>query len=173
MRRLSTLDRRSSRRAVDGPVDERGETLIELLVAVIILSTAVLALVGGLGLAVMVSDIHRKQATAGAAVRAFAETLERRVAAPSGSNPTGYVDCATATSYAGSYPAPTGYTATVVDVWFWAGTAFAPPAGPCTSPAVDTGVQLVKLKVESSDGRASETLDVVLRKPCRLGETCT
>ena len=153
--------------------DDRGETLIELLVTVVILGTAVVAIVAALATGIMVSDIHRKQATAGAAVRAFAETLERQVAAPSGPNPTGYVDCATNASYAGSYTAPTGYTATVVAVKFWTGTAFAPAAGPCTSPAVDTGVQLVSLKVDSADGRASETLDVVLRKPCRLGETCT
>ena len=155
MRGLSTLDERR----------ERGETLIEVLVAVIILSTAIVALVGGIALAVRVSDIHRKQATAGAAVRAFAEVLETRVAA----TPTGYVDttCATPASYTGIYTAPSGYTAEVTAVKFWSGSAFV-----ATCP--DKGVQLVSLRVASNDGRASETLDVVLRKPCRTADaTCT
>jgi type II secretory pathway pseudopilin PulG len=165
---LSTLDRRRSRawsrrsgRAI--PTGDRGETLIELLVTVVILGTAVVALVGGLALAVRVSDMHRKQATAGAAVRAFAEALQTMVAA----TPTGYVDCADDTTYEGTYTgAPAGYVPDVTAVSYWDGAAF---VATCTT---DTGVQRVSLTVASADGRASESLDVVLRKPCRLGESC-
>jgi Tfp pilus assembly protein PilV len=155
MARPSTLDERSR--------GDRGETLIELMVAVMIMSTAVIAIVGALALSIRVSDIHRKQATAGAAVRAFAEALETKVA----ETPTGYHDatCATPANYAGMYAAPAGYTAEVMAVKFWSGSAFV-----ATCP--DIGVQLVSLRVASNDGRASETLDVVLRKPCRQGETC-
>jgi Tfp pilus assembly protein PilV len=157
MGRPSSLDERSTVRG------DRGETLIELMVAVMILSTAVVALVGAIALTVRVSDIHRKQATAGASVRAFAEALATKVAA----TPTGYHDatCATPANYTGMYTAPTGFTATVTAVKFWSGSAFV-----ATCP--DNGVQLVSLSVASNDGRASETLDVVLRKPCRQGETC-
>jgi Tfp pilus assembly protein PilV len=166
---LSTPDRPlASRRTIvgrrqAGQAGERGETLIELLVTVVILGTAVVALVGALAVAVRVSDIHRKQATAGASVRAFAEALETRVAAA----PTGYVNCATTVSYAGAYPSvPAGYVATITAVSYWDGSAF---VAIC---ATDTGVQRVSLTVGSIDGRASEQLDVVLRKPCRQGETC-
>lgn len=163
--RLSTTDRRRRRpprtrlRRCDA---ERGETLVELLVTVVIVGTAVVALVGALALAVRVSDIHRKQATAGAAVRAFAEAIETRVSATAG-----YVNCATPASYAGAYTGtPNGYTATITAVEYWDGTAFA------TTCTTDTGIQRVSLQVASDDGRATETLDVVLRQPCRVGETC-
>ena len=157
MWRLSTLNERRRARG------DRGETLIELMVAVMILSTAVVALVGAIALSVRVSDIHRKQATAGAAVRAFAEALATKVA----TTPTGYHDatCATPANYSGIYTAPAGYTAEVTAVQFWSGSAFV-----ATCP--DHGVQRVSLRVASDDGRASETIDVVLRKPCRQGETC-
>ena len=143
---------------------DRGETLIELMVTVLIMSTAVVALVGGVALSIRVSDVHRKQATAGTAVRAFAEALETRVA----TTPTGYWDatCATPANYAGAYTAPAGYTATMTAVKFWSGSAF-------VASCPDKGVQLVSLRVASDDGRASETLDVVLRKPCRPGDTCS
>ncbi len=153
MRRLSAVDRRSG--------SERGETLIELLITVMILGTAVVALVGGLVLAVRVSAMHREQATAGAAVRAFAEALQSHVAA----TPTGYLDCADETAYDGIYTgAPAGYVPEVTAVAYWNGAAF---VSTCTT---DTGVQRVSLRVTSQN--ASETLDVVLRKPCRQGETC-
>ncbi len=166
---LSTTDRplagrrTAAGRRQTGRDGERGETLIELLVTVVILGTAVVALVGALAVAVRVSDIHRKQATAGASVRAFAEALATRVAAA----PTGYVECATTASYAGAYTGvPSGYVATIAAVSYWDGSAFV------ATCATDTGVQRVTLTVGSSDGRASEQLDVVLRKPCRQGETC-
>jgi prepilin-type N-terminal cleavage/methylation domain-containing protein len=41
-----------------------GETLVELLVAMSILGVAVVALVSGIGTSVLVSDVHRKEATA-------------------------------------------------------------------------------------------------------------
>jgi type II secretory pathway pseudopilin PulG len=161
MPRLSTLGRRVVQRG------DRGETLVEVLVAVMILSTAVVALVGGIALAVRVSTIHRSQTTAGAAVRAFAEALETRVAA----SPTGYVQCALPADYQGIYTAPTGYAATPTAVAYWSGTAFV-TGGAC--PPADLGVQRVSLLVTSDNGYASETLDVVLRKPCRTVDTlCT
>ena len=49
---------------------ERGESLLELMISVTILGVAVVAVVAGLGTAVLVSDAHRKQATAGAEIAA-------------------------------------------------------------------------------------------------------
>ena len=43
--------------------DERGESLLELLVAVVIMGVTVAAVVGALAVAARTSDIHRKQAT--------------------------------------------------------------------------------------------------------------
>jgi type II secretory pathway pseudopilin PulG len=165
----------------DGSLRERGETLVELLITTVILSIAVVAVVGGLAVSIRMSDVHRKQATAGAAVRAFAEALQARVAA------NGYTPCALAavtfpvdpTSSPTDYPltgpnvvyaAPAGYTPSYTGVAYW---VTAPTnAFRNTCPANDSGVLRVSLRVQSNDHAVAETLDVVLRRPCRAGETC-
>jgi type II secretory pathway pseudopilin PulG len=144
---------------------DRGETLLELLIALTIMSIAVVAIVGGLLAGVAVSDIHRKQSTAGAAVRDYAEGVEKFVAG------TGYAPCAAPSAYAPGvsgidFTAPSGYTASVVGVRYWSGTAWT------TGPCVDIGLEELTLQVASSDTRASERLVVVLRKPCGLGSAC-
>ena len=167
----STLDSQR-RRSASPPRDERGATLIELLVAVSVMATAVIALMGGLATTILVSDVHRKQAAAGSYVRAFAEAVQSKVAEPT----TGYAACTAGTSPAGTYaatytvPNPGTYQREVISVAFWDSAAssfvMCPAAG-------DTGVQRVSLRVWTLDGRASETLDVVIRKPCRPGDGCT
>jgi type II secretory pathway pseudopilin PulG len=140
---------------------DRGETLIELVVAVAIMGVAVVALVGGLGTAILMSDVHRKQAVAGANVRAFAEAVAASVAA----SPSGYVvNCADPRGpYAASFTPDAGYAAEVLVVrYLTTGNAFVD-----TCVGDDIGVQRVTLRVRSNDGRAVETLDVIVRKPCR------
>jgi type II secretory pathway pseudopilin PulG len=151
---------RRGRRGKDG-----GETLIELLATIAIMGTAVLVIIGATGTAIHLSDIHRKQATAGAYMRAFAEAIEARVA----DSPTGYVSCTTpniASTYNGYYAAPIApYGHSVTGVKVWTGTAFGPLTG-CT----DLGVQQVSLKVTLT-GQADETLTIVIRRPCRPIDT--
>jgi type II secretory pathway pseudopilin PulG len=161
--RLSTLDGR--RRGEDR---ERGETLIELLVTVVILGTAVVAVVGALVTAIKVSDLHRKHATAGAAVRAYAEDLERLVA----QTPTGYMPCADAGYYQTNvvYSGPGGYTPHVVDVWIWNGTSFVDVPADCSTTGADHAIQKVLLRVDSPSTQVSESLAVVIRSPCRPGD---
>lgn len=90
---------------------EAGLTLVELLVTIVIMGIAFAVLVGGLGTAVLGSDLHRKQAKVENLLRTFAETVKG----------SPYQDCAT-TDYAGwSFPTPAGYTAAVTKV------EFAPP----------------------------------------------
>ena len=127
------------------------------------MSIAVVAVVGGLLASIAVSDIHRKQSTAGAAVRDYAENVEKYVAG------AGYTACAAPSAYAPGtvgFSAPSGYTATAVTVRYWSGTAWT--TGPCT----DLGLQELTIQVASSDTRATEQLVLVLRKPCGLGSTC-
>lgn len=133
---------------------DRGETLIELLVTVVILGITVVAIVGGIGVGIRMSDIHRKQATAGAYVRNYAEAVQSSVAAG------GYVACLPPST--AGFTVPTGYTASVVggSVRSWNGTAW-------TACTVDSGLQQLTLQVASTDGRASERLTIVVRKPCR------
>ena len=139
---------------------DRGETLLELMVALLILSIAAVAIVTGMTLSVKVSDIHRKQATASAAVRDYAEAIETAIAAG------GY---AVGTGTYPAYTAPSGFTASLTSKLCWSGSSWTT----CTSGS-DIGVQQLTLQVASTDGRATEKLVVVVRKPCAPGEpTCT
>ena len=143
-----------------GQRDDRGETMLELLIAVTIMAIAVVAVVGGLGVSVLISDIHRKQATAGDAVRNYAETMENLVTAG------GYRPCGSTSDYttlAASFTPPAGYQDSVVRTRYWA-----PGGGWQTSCSSDIGLQQLTLQVASSDNRASEQLVIVLRKPCGL-----
>jgi type II secretory pathway pseudopilin PulG len=146
---------------------DRGETLVELVMAVAILGTAVVALVGGIGTSVLLSDVHRKQATAGAVVRTYAEAIEGVVDA----SPTGYTGCARPSAYASptGFAAPDGYAATVTSVTYWdqKSSSFVPGC------ATDSGLQMVSLSVSSTDTKVNETLAVIVRNPCRKSDaTC-
>jgi type II secretory pathway pseudopilin PulG len=148
--------------------DDRGETLIELMVALVIMATAVVALVGGVATSVKVSDIHRKQAKSQAYLRAFAEGIEASVA----NYPTGYTECTAGSiptaPYESTFSIPpadqTAYNRQVVDVSVWNRTTSTYTACPTTG---DAGVQRLTLRVWSSDDRASETLVILVREPCR------
>jgi type II secretory pathway pseudopilin PulG len=143
------------------PADDRGESLLELVISVAILGLAVVAIVGGLGTGILVSDVHRKQATAGTAARNYAESVTNKVAGG------GYQDCAPAAHYAtlSGFVPPSGFAASA-SISYWNGTRWLAPSEPC----VDTGLQRLTVDVASADGRVSERVAVVLRKPCGLSE---
>lgn len=156
-------DRRSrSRDRSDG-----GATLIEVLVALSILSVAGVAILAGLQLSVKTSDIHRKQSTGGAYVRSYAEAIEKHL------DDTGnYVPCASANAYppgAVDFDVPTGYTASHTPAVPLAGNGAAAGGG---CPGADTGLQRIKVTVQSNDSRATEVLTVVVRRACGTGSTC-
>ncbi len=133
--------------------DDRGTTLVELLVTVVILGLALVALLGGLGTAVIVSDQHRQQAVAGAAVRSYAEAV----------GAAAYVNCATSAQLANptGYASPAGYTSTVTRVQYWNPNT-RQFVNTCASP--DPGAQKVSLRVTSNRGQATETLEIIVRK---------
>ena len=147
-------------------VDDRGETLVEVIVAIAILGLAAVAILAGLQLSVKTSDINRKQTTGGSAVRTWAEAIEASV---SGS---GYQASCSSTGYlpqpsgAIAVSLPSGYTPTIVSISSLAGD------GSVASGCPDTGVQRVVLRLASNDARAAEQLTVVLRRPCGPGSSC-
>ncbi|GAA2330583.1 prepilin-type N-terminal cleavage/methylation domain-containing protein [Dactylosporangium salmoneum] len=149
--------------------NDRGETLIELLVTVIIVGVAVVALVGGIATSIRMSDIHRKQAQAGAYVRAFGEAIVNSVRT---GVPTTYTACAGMLTYWTAYPAHpdggTAYIPAITGVKYWNPTSKAFEASCIT----DSGVQKVSLKVSTSDNKVAETLDVIIRKPCSEASPC-
>lgn len=142
---------------------DRGETLIELVVAVAILGIGAVAILGGLMMSIRTSVIHRNDATGGAYVRSFAEAIQTDV------DMNGYKSCANASSgYAGvAVPdLPAGYTRSVTAVQSWNGSTW----GACTAD----GVQRLDLKVTTTGSAplaAEEKLTVILRQPCNGSAT--
>ena len=151
--------------------NDEGETLLELMIAVAIMGIAVVAIVGGVATSILMSDIHRKQATAGAYVRNYAEAVVAYVAVPGNFN-------ASAPDYSPSkvlkdlspnaalawamFTAPNvGFDPPAISVKCWddASTKF---ISSCTAASA---VQQVTLNIASSDSRASESLLVIVRKP--------
>jgi hypothetical protein len=120
-----------------------------------IMSIAITVILGAVAATLRFTDMHRKQAVAGAAVREFAEKIETSVATAS------YPGCVPLSTYDAMYPAaPTGYERHTLAVAYWDGSNF---VSTCTADAV----RRLSLQVMSSDGRADERLDVIIRKPCR------
>jgi type II secretory pathway pseudopilin PulG len=126
--------------------DDRGETLLELVVAITILGVCVVALGSAIVLSVKTSAIHRAQATADAFLHNYAETLQ-----------SSYAACP---NYASQLVAPSGFQPPSVAVKSWDATAqnFSGPA------CADTGLQQVTLTLNSTDGYVSESLLTVVRK---------
>jgi prepilin-type N-terminal cleavage/methylation domain-containing protein len=141
-----------ARRSVKG---DRGETLLELIVAITILGICVVAFGTSIALGAQVSDRHRRQADATAYVRNYAELIESYVAGGH------YLPCAGPNAYApgavGLTMAP-GYTAGHTAGLTYAGSAW----GACTT---DNGAQQLTLTVSTTDNRGSEQLVMVIRKP--------
>ena len=142
--------------------DERGETLLELLIAVAILGVVVVAVFGGFATGTMTSDAHRKQATAGAYAKDYAEAIQTAVTTAT----VPYTNCANTSTYASpaGFAAPSGYVKSVVSVRYWTGSTW---QATCSA---DIGLQQVTVRVASADGRAAEQVALVLRKPCGPGQ---
>lgn len=148
-----------------GAQDDRGETLIELIVAVAILGIAGAAVLAGLQWSVASSDIQRKSADGGTHVRKFAEGIQAAV------DTGGYENCGSVNNYIASALAElpdwdSAYTPRVVAVRELANGGWQP----CSGSDDADGVQQLDLTVESADTGARkviERLTVVIRRPCR------
>jgi type II secretory pathway pseudopilin PulG len=143
---------------------EQGETLLELLIAVVILGVVLVAVVGGFATGTITSDVHRKQSTAGAYAKDYAEAIQTAVT--TGTVP--YTNCANTSTYAtpAGFAAPSGYVKSVVSVRYWSGSTW---QATCSVPT-DVGLQQLTVRVASADGRAAEQVALVLRKPCGPGQ---
>jgi type II secretory pathway pseudopilin PulG len=137
---------------------EDGETLVELLISVSILGIAVVGIVAGMATALTASDANRKQGVVEAQLRNFAEA----VTDPSAP----YVECATTGSYANppGFALPAGYSATVTSVRYFDGNGSPGFTGSCPSNP-DNGVQVITVRIQSSDERALKSLTFAKRRP--------
>lgn len=142
-----------------GPPRDEGTSLIEVLIAVVILGIAVPGLLSGLAAAALTSGIHRGQADAHVAIVSAADSLRddarnpysctlttydvlRGVVLPAGWS-AGDVQLDTATAQSGS----------------WGGAFRTAACGPATD------LQRLTLTATSPDGRATERLTVFKRRP--------
>ena len=125
------------------PKPETGFSLIEVLVATVILGTAIVSLIFGMGTLLDSSSQNRQATTAGIVARDYAEALDVAVAQP---------NAWCSTSYTASYTPPAGYTVTP--------SVGACPANTATTPQFQT----VSIAVTGpSNSRAN--LTVVVREP--------
>lgn len=149
--------------------DDQGVTLIETLVAIAILGIAGVAVMAGLQMSIAASDIHRKQTTGGAYVRAYAEAVQQYLA----DHPGAWVACAPVGTWdVADLPAayrPAGLTSGDYVGTQIASVPYTAYDGNASGCGVQTAVR-IRLQVESTKNgqRAAtkELLDVVIQRPC-------
>jgi Tfp pilus assembly protein PilV len=140
-----------------GPSRGRGDdgiTLIEVVIASVILSTVVLGLVTGIMTAVKASDLHRREARSEVAMRQYVESIEAGA----------YIPCPTATpalysAYGTSTIDTYQLSVTAVDAW----SANSNPVrftNGCTSEA---GAERLTIHLEDPAGKVSKDVNIVVR----------
>ena len=136
---------------------ESGDTLVEVLMAVVIMGIAFVGLLAGLGTAIRLSATHRGQSSADVVLVSAAESVKSQT----------YVPCPglTTSSYNPTLGVtlPSGWSSSnvaITSVKGWNGSAFA------TCPATDAKLELITIRATSPDNQASvEQVDVVKRNP--------
>lgn len=107
------------------PRSEAGETLVELMVTIVLLGTAIVGILGGIFALVKVSDQNTKVTASSEALQAIVEQLKQPVANVVGN--ADYIDCGTPAGYTAelanssqlglaSGTLPTGYSWTINEV---------------------------------------------------------
>jgi Tfp pilus assembly protein PilV len=138
---------------------ERGETLVELLVTVVVLGTCIVSLLLGVATAVSSSDTHRQDSTGEGVLRSFAERLTDPRDVP-------YQNCAGVGTYPiapAGFSAPSGWTISITGVsYLQTDNSY---SGSC--PGTDLGAQQLTLQAVSPHVKngATVTVAVVKRKP--------
>lgn len=148
---MSIIDRRSS---------DEGTSLVEVLVAIVILGIAVPGLLSGLAAAALTSGVHRGETNAHVSVVSAAESLRDDARNPFNCTLSTYNPLSGVTL-------PTGWSAANVKLvtasaqsGYWGDGAFKTAA---CGPATD--LQRLTLKATSPDGRAVEQLTIFKRRP--------
>lgn len=111
--------------------DDRGDTLVEVLVTVVIIGFAATAILGTLLISISSSTEHRFLANDDTLARSAVESIKQQAELQQTSSST-FVDCSTATSTTAA-PHPTGNPQVILQDWTNAGTYH------MTLPAIPTG----------------------------------
>jgi len=147
---------------------QAGETLIESLLSITIVTAIAIAAFLGLRVAIRSSALHKESAVAETLLRTAAEQLQDP---DSAYEPL--AGCSGGAPYGDLLPTRSGYTVAVSEVRFWVppgpgdappwDTEFAAPGSPGDCPAADPGLQRLELRVDTPTGFA-QTLHVVKRR---------
>jgi prepilin-type N-terminal cleavage/methylation domain-containing protein len=140
---------------------DEGFSLAEILVTVVIVGIIFTAILGGLMTSITVSAYQRQAATADTVARSGGEWVKDSVQNP-------YVNCAGVNTYSLSgLSVPSDISVAIISVEYWdgvgpSGGAYSPAfVGSCPSP--DKGLQRITIRATSSDGQATETVQVIKR----------
>jgi prepilin-type N-terminal cleavage/methylation domain-containing protein len=145
-----------------GTLDERGVSLIEVLVAMAILGSVGTAILTGLQVATSVAVSNRVSALAELAARNFANALDDAT----------YIDCGAPPAYspaALAFAAPPGVVVTVLAVGHWNGSSSVPEANSDTAfPSecvTDKGLQRITFRVVATvSGKSATRTQSVLKR---------
>lgn len=170
MRRATTRRVQLADRHLGQGFDERGDTLLEVLITVLVVSITSIALLLGFSTSISGSAAHRALASNDVAMRTVSQSVYAQVEAQSGANV--YDPCA---AYYGSstpsseFNTPTGYLAlvTVTSYWYqdqWNTTA--PSSCPSSPPTVAIPQQLL-ISLQTPNSRTLTTT-IVVTQPLAL-----
>lgn len=133
---------------------EAGDTLIEILVTLVIISLCVVAFLVAFTTSITASAKHRTFVSLDTALRTVSENAQSQIELQV--NPL-FVSCATPLSYQTiNFGTPSGYTTQITSVSYWNGSSF---ASTCTTGS--TAPQLVDISVTNSLGLSSSVSIVV------------
>ncbi|HUZ43508.1 MAG TPA: hypothetical protein VMU63_03835 [Acidimicrobiales bacterium] len=145
-------------------IDQAGDTLVELLVTVALMSIAIVGIIGGIAEAVQLSGLHRNQTDVSAALVSASEYLKAQPYAPCCSVSSGCASTSAATTLGNDLdtfnqtfgqvesdvPNPTIYQVTDIT-----GTKN------CDSMSTDPGIEMVWLKATSNSGKVAQTMYLI------------
>jgi prepilin-type N-terminal cleavage/methylation domain-containing protein len=140
---------------------DAGFSLVEILITIAIVGITFSAILGGLFTSITVSALQRKEATADTVARSAAEVVK-----DSEHNP--YRNCAGPGAYAlTGLSVPSGFSVRITDVAYWNGQPLTPGYAvgfQPNCPSTDQGIQRITIAATSSDGQATETVQVIKRR---------
>lgn len=105
-----------------GPLgEERGETLVEVMITIMVIAVGLVAVVAAMGSMIIASDTHRTLAIGEVVIRDYGDSIKARAGVPVST--AAYIRCPDAAALqpaAADYSPPTGWDATaIVGVEYW------------------------------------------------------
>ncbi len=141
--------------------DESGDTLVEVLVAIVVLSLCGLALLLTFSTSITASVEHRSLATLDTVLRSASESASMQIQQQSGAL---FSSCATASFYNSNLTlsVPAGYSVAVTSVQYWTGSSFTAFGASC--PAGSLQPQLLTMTATAANG-VSDSQSFVVDDP--------